>query len=75
MALDIREKRKDWAIGLLRTNLPKLDEQIVLDIAAEINLIDYLSYNEKATGFQFDMTDLQLVAFAAAVSAIAEIVS
>lgn len=67
--MDILNSRRDGAERALTRLVPKLSDEDLFEIANEIGLDLCLSYNKHMTGILFDLTDLQLVAFTAAVAA------
>jgi hypothetical protein len=68
----VTPKRLAWAEKVLTENLPAMSEDDILEIAHEVGLDPCITYNEETTGFDYDLTDLQSVALAAAIYAALE---
>lgn len=69
----VSDKQVDWAARALQRFFAILEQDDILKIAAEVGLFHCLSYNEDCTGFNFDGTDLQLIALAAAIHSVGQI--
>jgi len=71
--MDIKKERVDRAEAILGELVPKLTdpEIMILMITCELNFYDHVKYDADGL-LTWDMTDLQLVAFAAGVVAVAE---
>jgi len=68
----IQTKRIERAHAVMAKYLPILTEDEVLELAMEIGLFECLSYTKTAKGFIFDFTDIQTLAFAAALAGVGE---
>lgn len=80
----IQANRVDWARRQLYRYIPQLQEDDIIALVYEIgqlrNLVAHLGtideglrYNPQGTGFEFDMSDIQLVALAAALQSLGEV--
>lgn len=71
--IPILRTRVRLATKAMRRILPEFDEDLILAVAYEVGLDQCISYAEDAVSFNYDFTDLQLVAFTAAVAAVKEL--
>lgn len=72
MAALVLRKRKKWAEEQMADKVGRFTEEELLDIANECGLFDCLTYTEDMSGFEFDMTDLQMICFASALLSVLE---
>lgn len=75
----VTKKARKWAEKQMRLWIPQCDEEFILDLAFEVGVFDQIKYSPDAdengspNGFIFDFSDVQLVAFATALTAVAQV--
>lgn len=69
----VQERRVRQAQEIMAELLPQLTEEDTIELASEVGLFDCLSYNKRGTGFRFEMSELQQIAFAAALRCVCEV--
>lgn len=73
MSFNVARERVAWAERTVRLYMPKMSDETVFELADEIGLFENVRYSaEERNGIDLDMTDIQLVSFAAALYAVAE---
>jgi hypothetical protein len=73
MAFLVQKKRARWAQTRLQKYLRKMTMDDTLELAYECGLHECITYTEDMQGFNYDFTDMQMIAFAAAVCALMEV--
>lgn len=73
MAFLVRASRAKWARVRLRKYLRKLTQDDILELSFECGLHECITYTEDMEGFNYEFTDMQMIAFAAAVCALVEV--
>lgn len=74
MAQLITDKKLRWAQGVIRQIAPKMDEELFMDIIVELaETYEGITPSGKAQSLEIEITDLQAVALAAALSSVWEI--
>ena len=73
VGLPILNSRINWAEERMPALVGRFDDEFILHVATEVGLDECVSYVPSGEMLQFDLTALQLVAFCAALSAVAEL--